>query len=1034
MKKLYSIVLMAAALLVGTNAWATMSRADLQAAIDGAASGATITLQDNVSLDGPIWLGTEAINGTAKTVILDLHGYNVEMNANSSAGYMFVLTHGELKIVNNAAQASNITLKNGNASSQIFSVYGHYRSSRWNADGTAATPTNTRVSGYFSHLEIGKNVNIIADAGCLGTGIAVDAIAEEASNKTNVVPQIAARLAKGLSGASNKPIQYHTTIVKIWDPSKSAYASRGFAYGARVDVYGNILINGQDGADKKAYGIKTNGNLANSIKGLVDSHESPVANGKNPVDEAYLTNYNALNHDLDTIDAPFVYVHKGSNLETNKASDRSAAVYASGYAKWLIEGTCQGNIGVSASSGAITVNNATIKSTSETYSAPTGEGGVSGSGSAIVVNSRDAYAGGVEMTVSGDSHVSAESGYAIQETVNTTIDPSTGKKETKVEGIVITGGTFEGGENPATGEQQPAIIVSAQTKNDENTEVIVYGGNIDGTFVVEGNEGTNVLDEVVPATAHTTEIVMTDPEDPTKTITVTVVSQGAAPTGDDDVAEGHDKNSSVKWTGTAETLTADLELKELEITDGNATAHKAQVLTIGDDTHNVTVKIGRIVLGEEAQIIVNPGSKLIVTGEQGFVSNKVSNFVLKHNSTTGKYATFLFNPAVTSNKHPNATVEFTTNSWRESSSALQWEWFGIPTYNKAKSITSTGQAYVAVYENGGWTNLGFIGGTDNDNPAVLAKLDMPFAAYDLLANRAKDVAAPEITISGELVGNADGALNANLRWSPFANSYTAELDAEAFVNALKGSSNIADAIYVATQNANGTITWNVKTGPKVEGLKLQPMQAFLLNNPNNIEETAINYASMVYAPATSTPNSAPRRAAINYSAMVTINVANEEGTWDDVDLLENEDVKSYEKYLNNDVNIYVVDNQKNDYIAVEDLENTYVGFSTVKGGKYTINFENVAGRELALVDHETGAQVAMVEGNTYEFTAAANSANDYRFEIVGAAKLPTAIENTEAVKSAKGVYTITGQYVGEMNVWNTLPAGIYVVNGEKRVK
>ena len=27
-----------------------------------------------------------------------------------------------------------------------------------------------------------------------------------------------------------------------------------------------------------------------------------------------------------------------------------------------------------------------------------------------------------------------------------------------------------------------------------------------------------------------------------------------------------------------------------------------------------------------------------------------------------------------------------------------------------------------------------------------------------------------------------------------------------------------------------------------------------------------------------------------------------------------------------------------------------------------------------------------------------------------------------------------GQYVGEMNVWNTLPAGVYVVNGEKRVK
>jgi hypothetical protein len=76
----------------------------------------------------------------------------------------------------------------------------------------------------------------------------------------------------------------------------------------------------------------------------------------------------------------------------------------------------------------------------------------------------------------------------------------------------------------------------------------------------------------------------------------------------------------------------------------------------------------------------------------------------------------------------------------------------------------------------------------------------------------------------------------------------------------------------------------------------------------------------------------------------------------------------------------------------------------------------------------------MVEGAMYEFTAAANSVNDYRFEIVGAAKMPTAIENTEAVKSAKGIYTITGQYMGEMSVWNTLPAGVYVVNGEKLVK
>ena len=138
--------------------------------------------------------------------------------------------------------------------------------------------------------------------------------------------------------------------------------------------------------------------------------------------------------------------------------------------------------------------------------------------------------------------------------------------------------------------------------------------------------------------------------------------------------------------------------------------------------------------------------------------------------------------------------------------------------------------------------------------------------------------------------------------------------------------------------------------------------------------------------------------------------------------------------MNDDVNIYAMADMKASIVAAEDINNTYVGFSTVKGGEFTISFANVEGREFVLVDHETGARVAIAEGNTYEFTAAANSANDYRFEIVGMAKLPTAIENTEAVKSAKGIYTITGQYVGEMSVWNSLPAGIYVVNGEKLVK
>jgi hypothetical protein len=121
-------------------------------------------------------------------------------------------------------------------------------------------------------------------------------------------------------------------------------------------------------------------------------------------------------------------------------------------------------------------------------------------------------------------------------------------------------------------------------------------------------------------------------------------------------------------------------------------------------------------------------------------------------------------------------------------------------------------------------------------------------------------------------------------------------------------------------------------------------------------------------------------------------------------------------------------------LATDNLEDTYLGFSTVNGGNFTISFKNVEGRDLDLIDLQENATIAIVEGNTYNFTAEANTNADYRFKVVERKKVHTGVDNLNADNSAKGVYTIMGQYVGEMNIWNTLPAGVYVVNGEKRVK
>lgn len=1016
MKKIYSIVLMATALLIGTNAWGQYSvqlvnESDnsksgsyetLQKAIDAIGPGqtGTITLDEDQGLEAGIIIphltasdttgGKRIANLERQHITIDLNGHDISTNSTVKDA-CFVLLKGELNII---------------GSGEIKRAEIGY-DNNWNRGAIVVGGTDGMKDGYTGNWPTkGGNVVLAADRVdrskqewstlYIGNGVTVR------SNQVKTfgigIQEIGSSVPSGRDFSRNflgYSCAYSGATAPMWNADSSN--DQWSCFGVKIVIDGKVY--------GERRGVNVLGNI-NQTPGTVEG-----------VTSRKYTTYPFYDH-------YFPYVKIGKTAEVScKASgindDGNGGIYLGGWAVIDIEGYVHGQTGVMVKSGDVAVSDGYVKSDdTDGTSVNGGDYHSTVSGSGIFVVSSSSYAGESNVAISGDSKIEGAKGSAIIDVLGD------GANNTKVTHVEITGGTIIGGDDGA-------ITLTPSTKESNVTKV--EGGTVDGKVTIkdgtnEGAGSTVDVSTLVPNNTdyHTTEVTITDPDDPTQTKVVVVISQGAAPTGDANVAAGHNATSRVNWTGASEDITDDLTLAELIINQSTA-----QTLTV---KAGKTLTIGQVTLGEKAQIVVEPGAKFIVTNKQGIVAPVVDNIILKHNSNTGKYATFLFNPAVESNRHPNATVEFTTNSWRESSSSLQWEWFGIPTYNKAKSITSTGQAYVAVFENNAWTNLGFIGGTYNDNPAVLAKLNMPFAAYDLLANRLPSAAAPEISISGEMVGNVDGALNANLRWSPFANSYTAEVDAEIFVNALKGSSNIADAIYVATQNANGTITWNVKTGDLVKGLKLQPMQAFMLNNPNNIEEATINYASMVYTPAT-TPNLAPRRfATVDNTTKVTINVANEEGTWDDVDLRENEDAKSYEKYLNDDVNIYVADGQKNDYVVAEDLENTYVGFSTVKGGNFTISFANVEGREFTLVDLETGAQTLIVEGNTYAFNAAANTTNDYRFQIINTNGIMTGIENAEAVKSAKGIYTITGIYVGEMNLWNALPAGVYVVNGEKRVK
>ena len=498
MKKIYSLLLTAAALLVGINAQAKVLVGNDWAALQGAVNAIMNGTESDpvIQLNGPvllgtsekIWIGTADLEAASyKTITLDLNGNNITKNASRDSqsklvdATMFVLTHGKLIVTNSAAdqEATIELLGESSDATKIFAVYGSYRSSRWNDAGNALAESgvkNTRDAngGWCSHLYIDDKVKIYADDGCQGTGIAID---------NNV-------------GSSYKTTATTTTTLNYTTKLKvDKDASYGFAFGVRVDVLGDIEIKGTDAG--KSYGIKTNGTLRSPMSG--DASQIITQFGSTNV--PYLQSYNTYNgtdtatnkvsHRLDTTDVPFVYVDNSATIVSRQSGNKSTAIYASGYAKWLVKGTCEGKTAVYVSSGEIDLQDAQITSTAETYEQPDAKGSANGGGSGIVVNSRDSYAGDIDITISGDTKVEGAEGYAIEEIVNTVND------ETKVENITIEGGTIQNGDHGA-------IALSSGDKT------VVVAGNIQGT-ITENGTTKPLSDYVNTETSHITVVHNTGP-------------------------------------------------------------------------------------------------------------------------------------------------------------------------------------------------------------------------------------------------------------------------------------------------------------------------------------------------------------------------------------------------------------------------------------------------------------------------------------------------------------------------------------------
>lgn len=1014
MKKIYSYVLMAAMLLIGTSAWAGnfsgTTGSELQAAIDAAASGTTLVFQNNVTLDGPIWLGTANLEDAAKSITLDLNGHDVTMTGASASTnyYMFALTHGELLVRNSSATPSNVQLtgasKDGTA---IFNVFGSYRSSRWNEDGNAlqeVNAINTRESGYISHLEIGENVNILLGSNCLGTGIVVNA------------------LVANSGPLAGKTINYFSNLFK---------SNYGFAYGARVDVYGNINVLGISSGTNKAYGIKVNGTIRSPRE--PNTVRTTKMGG---VDNNYLINYadNIAEHANDTIDAPYVYVHSGSNIVTNNGSTKSAAIYASGYAKWLIEGHCEGNIGVSASSGTIALNDAEIESTATTYTPPTGGNSVSGSGSGLVVNSRDGYSGDMEVTISGNTEITAEAGFGIEEAVTTK------DGDTKVDAVTITGGTVSGGD-------AGTVLVTDNTAENETTTITITGVTIEvdpddeeSTVQIGKQSLEDFLVDQATQAGEETHVTYIDNGNGGQTM---IISEGAQPTGQESVIAAAE-DASVNWkhlddatTPMAETLTANMNLTELEINQ-----NYAQTLTIPDGK---TLNVGRVVLGNNAKIIVEAGASLIISGTQG-ISSSSDNCVVIENTETAQ-ATFLINPVVTSNTQPLGTVNMNVKYAGKDGSDYYWHRFAMPVKTLASAWTKSPNYGTYLY---GWDYV-------NNDWLLLpgGSTDMEaWQGYTLTFDQAyNESEIVTYTFKGQLLGN----VNANLQFKEegfnfFGNSYTGYADAKTLLQGLFASGNVRGTIYMWDENNQG---YSAVSLARLNGdpsrledyeKEVASMQTFIVQMAGaNSGSKTVNYADAIWNNPRYGNAPAPARRAqeeVNDDqAFMKIIVTAENGKSDYVTFTQNSSMSdAYDdgfdavKYMNNNrINAFVtIDGEDYTSVVSDNLIGKKLSLNTTADVNYTLSFKFVEGAEYAIKDNATNNVVTIANGNTYTFSAQPNTTIDGRFEIVSLDMIATSIDNITDNAKANGIYTLLGQYVGED--FNALPAGVYIVNGVKVVK
>lgn len=1003
MKKINYLVLMAAMMLIGTNVWADNTIKvvyhngttpettfnDLQAAINSVAAGdsATITLLATQSLDKGIVIpnvtsvasdAEKIANRAGQRICIDLNGKSIKTTS-MTKNSVISLVKGTLHITG-AGKIERANVAKGSSNWERGAIIVSGTDGRDASLGITADKPD-RSKQEWSVLIIDKDVEVTSVyANTFGIGI------------QEIGPNLPSwGTSTGVLGYTTK---YTGTTAEgseesapMWTKNKSK--QQYSAFGVKLMIAGTVYGHTR--------GINVVGNINQTPK-EAESHNKRTKD----VYPFYDRNY------------PYIYIAPTADvscIEDGITDNGNGGIYVGGWAVLDISGAVHGQTGVFMKSGDLKVIDGNVYSDSPTAN-NSGNYHDDVSGSGVFIASDPGYAGNTSVSVEGDSHIAGGGGSAIVDVIATTADPETGSQ---VSHVTITGGTIEGGDQGA---------INLTTPTSQQTEVT--GGGVNGTVTVgvdEKGEGGTVVSvtTLVPNNDdyHTTSV--TDPETGQTTV---VVSQGTAPTGDANVAAGHNENSQVKWTGDAETISADLTLKELEINED-----KDQILTIQSGK---TLSVGRVVLGGKAQIIVEAGAKFIVTDpKQGITSASTSNVVLRTSSTA--QALFLVHPDTKSGRHPDATVELYSKGCK---SGQEWQRFGVPSYNS--SITR-GDDVNLVY-----TTPSQFQQVIGQDWQIMEDEDefVPFRCYAVSSTASTP--GTLYTFKCGLVGNTDATLNLSTEWNYYANSYTAPISITKLVNDFntKYSSYLSGTAYLHNSVTNDWYEINNAT-PYIHPeypTEISSMQAFAFQRLGAGSDPIVDYKSEVWETVMGA-SPAPARSGVAPFGVARIEIVAADGTKDEVSLLEGDQFSvefdnTYDaaKLMNKEQTyIYANGNDtKLGIIATDNLEGTSLSLDTKEQTSFMMTVAHAEGLNYAIRDMLTGTEVELTAGATYMFTVPANTNVDGRFQIVGVHKVPTAIDNVEEVAATKGIYNMAGQYMG--NDFHSLSAGVYVVDGKKVVK